>query len=92
MADSIKLLGTTQSINSTANAFSSASLVRIVNIDTNPHFITHAYANGVTIGTIVLPGGGGDGSGIDLMKEPTDTVKSDTASSNLVYGVSIGFY
>ena len=92
MADSIKLLGNTQSVNSTANAFSSASLVRLVNIDTTPHFITHAYANGTTIGTIVLPASGGDGACIDLMKEPTDTIKSDTASANLVYGVSIGFY
>lgn len=92
MADSIKLLGSAQSVNSTANAFNSASLVRLNNIDTTPHLITHAYANGVTIGTIFLTGSGGDGSCIDLMKEPTDTIKSDTASSNLIYGVSIGFY
>jgi len=92
MADSIKLLANTISITTTANVVSSASLVRLVNIDTAAHFITHSYANGIAIGTIVLPGSGADGSCIDLMKEPTDTVKSDTASSNLVYGVSIGFY
>ena len=92
MADSIKLLSSTVSVNTTANVISLASLVRLVNVDTGPHFITHAYANGTTIGTIVLPGGGADGSCIDLMKEPTDTIKSDTASANLVYAVSIGFY
>ena len=92
MADSLKLLSSTISINTTANNVSTASLVRLVNVDTTPHFITHAYANGTTIGTVVLPGSGYDGGCVDLMKEPTDTIKSDTASSNLVYGVSIGFY
>lgn len=92
MADSLKLLSSTVSVNSTSNNISTASLVRIMNVDTNPHFITHAYANGVTIGTVVLAANGGDGSCIDLMKDPTDTIKSDTASANLVYGVSIGFY
>lgn len=92
MADSLKLLGSTISVNTTATSFNSASLVRLLNIDSTPHFITHAYANGVTIGTVVLTANGGDGACVDLMKEPTDTIKSDTASANLVYGVSIGFY
>lgn len=92
MADSIKLLGNTQSVNSTANAFNSASLVRLTNVDSSVHMITHSYANGVAIGTIILTANGGDGACIDLMKEPTDTIKSDTASANLIYGVSIGFY
>lgn len=92
MADSLKILASTVSVNTTANNISSASLVRLINIDSSPHFITHAYANGVTIGTVVLAANGGDGSCVDLMKEPTDTITSDTASANLVYGVSIGFY
>lgn len=92
MAESLKLLSNTISINTTANAVFNASLVRICNIDTNPHFITHSLANGTVLGTVVLTGNGGDGACVDLMKEPTDTIKSDTASANLVYGVSIGFY
>lgn len=92
MADSIKLLASSVSVNSTANNISSASLVRLVNVHTAPLLITQALANGTTIGTIVLPGSGYDGACIDLMKEPTDTITANTATANLVYAVSIGFY
>ena len=81
MADSIKLLASSVSVNSTANNISSASLVRLVNVHTAPLLITHALANGTTVGTIVLPGSGYDGACIDLMKEPTDTVAAKDRKS-----------
>jgi hypothetical protein len=92
MADSIKLLASSVSVNSTPNNISTASLVRLVNVHTAPLLITQALANGTAIGTIILAGSGGDGSCIDLMKEPTDTVAANTATANLVHAVSIGFY
>lgn len=92
MADSIKLLSSSVSVNSTANSISLASLVRLVNVHTAPLLVTQALANGTTVGTIVLPGSGADGSCIDLMKEPTDTIAANTATANLLHAVSIGFY
>ena len=62
MADTIKVLASEVTINTTPNAISNASLVRIVNTSDSPNdvLITVAYANGTTKGTFTL---GHDGTG-----------------------------
>lgn len=91
MADPIKILGVEQVCNTTPNTFNSATLVRITNLDnTYPTLITLKASSNSTIGTITVNGTFGDDSVVFLMKDPTDTLSSNNASS--VFGVAVGFY
>jgi hypothetical protein len=90
MAEIIKVLSTEISVNSTPSTVSSASLVRIINTSNAVNaLITHKDSSNTTIGTLTVPFAGGDESVIYLMKEPTDTVESN---STVVFGTSVGFY
>lgn len=90
MAEIIKVISTEVAVNSTPSTVSSASLVRIINTSNSVNaLITHKDASNNTIGTLTLPFAGGDESVIYLMKEPTDTVESNSA---VVFGTSVGFY
>jgi hypothetical protein len=90
MADPVKILANTVTVNSTASSISSASLVRLINSDgTNSAEIVQRDASNNVIGTIVLGAAGSDASTMFLMKHSTDTLESN---SSVVYGVSVGFY
>ena len=90
MADIVKVLTTEVAVNSTPGTISSASLVRIINTSNTVNaLITHRDSANNILGTLTLPFAGGDESVIYLMKEPTDTVESNSA---VVYGTSVGFY
>lgn len=90
MADIVKVLATEVAVNSTPSNISSASLVRIINTSNSVNaLITLKNSSNTTLGTLTLPFAGGDESVIYLMKEPTDTVESNSA---VVFGTSVGFY
>lgn len=89
MADNLKLLANTITL-TTANVVNNAKLVRLCNATDTAALITQKYANGATIGTVVL---GKQGTNYDqeiLIKQPSDTLESNAASG--VYAVSIGYY
>lgn len=90
MADIVKVLTQEVAVNSTPSSISSASLVRIINTSNTVNaLITHRDSANNILGTLTLPFAGGDESVIYLMKEPTDTVESNSA---VVRGTSVGFY
>ena len=95
MADPIKVLSTEISLsNSTPNTVSNAKLVRIVNLADSPNdvLVTLAYANAVTKGTFTL---GHDATGcstVELIKDPTDTIMTNSANATVVTkAVSIAY-
>lgn len=94
MADTIKVLGTEVTINTTPNTISSATLVRIVNTSDSPNdvLITVKTGAGATKGTFTL---GHDGTGfatVNLVKLATDTIECNTANATVVTkAVSIAF-
>jgi hypothetical protein len=51
MADSIKVTALEGVCNTVANSFGNVALLRITNIDSNPHLLTFAFANALTYGT-----------------------------------------
>ena len=90
MADIVKILTSEVAVNTTPSSISSASLVRIINTSNSVNaLITLKNSSNTTLGTLTLPFAGGDESVIYLMKEPTDTVESNSA---VVFGTSVGFY
>lgn len=90
MAELVKILTTEVAVNATPSNITLASLVRIINTsDTNNALITQRDSSNNVLGTLTLPFAGGDESVIYLMKEPTDTVESN---SSVVFGTSVGFY
>lgn len=90
MADIVKILTSEVAVNTTPSSISSASLVRIINTSNSDNaLITLKNSSNTTLGTLTLPFAGGDESVIYLMKEPTDTVQSNSA---VVFGTSVGFY
>lgn len=90
MADVIKVLTQEVAVNSTPSTISSASLVRIINLSNTANaLITHRDAANTILGTLTLPFASCDEAVIYLMKEPTDTVQSNSAA---VFGTSVGFY
>jgi len=91
MAEVVKILSESAQVNTTATTVSSASLVRLINIDPNNNaLVTHKNSDDDTIGSIVLGFAGSDESVTYVMKEPTDTLESNT--TGIVYGTSVGFY
>lgn len=90
MADIVKILTSEVAVNSTPSSISSASLVRIINTSNTVNaLITQRDSANNILGTLTLPFAGGDESVIYLMKDPTDTVESNSA---VVFGTSVGFY
>lgn len=90
MAEIVKILASEVSVNSTPSSVSLASLVRIINTSNSTNaLITQRDSSNNIIGTLRLPFAGGDESVIYLMKEPTDTIESNSA---VVFGTSVGFY
>lgn len=90
MAELVKILTTEVAVNATPSNITLASLVRIINTsNTNNALITQRDSSNNVLGTLTLPFAGGDESVIYLMKEPTDTVESN---SSVVFGTSVGFY
>ena len=89
MADNIKILGTSIVL-TTANTLNSAKVVRAVNTTATPALITQKYANGVTIGTLVLGAAGCNFDSESVIKQPTDTLESNAAAG--VYALAVGYY
>jgi len=89
MSDNIKILSTSITL-TTANTVSGAKVVRIVNTSASPSLITQKNANGVSIGTIVLGAAGCNFDSESVLKQPTDTFESNSASG--VFAVSVGYY
>jgi hypothetical protein len=77
MSDPVKLLSTEINLsNTTPNTVSSASLVRVVNLDgSNSALIQLAYANGSIKGTFTLGQHGTNFSQEFVVKLPTDTIQ-----------------
>lgn len=95
MADPIKVIASEITLsNSTPNTVNSAKLVRIVNLADSPNdvLVTLAYANGTTKGTFTL---GHDATGystLNLVKDPTDTLLTNSANATVVTkAVSIAY-
>ena len=92
MADPVKILASEVVVNATPSNISTASLVRVINTDnSNPAKITLRDSSNNIIGTTTISFAGGDNSLIFIMKEPTDTIESNS-TSNAVLGTSVGFY
>jgi hypothetical protein len=90
MAELVKILTTEVAVNATPSNITLASLVRIINTSNSTNaLITQRDSSNNVLGTLTLPFAGGDESVIYLMKEPTDTVESN---SSVVFGTSVGFY
>lgn len=86
MSEIIKVIGTEQSCNTTANTFAGSKWVRLVNVNTSSLLITRAYSNGAVIGTFSLAAG----SSCIAEKNPTDTLASNTASA-FVLGTTVAY-
>lgn len=92
MAD-IKLKSSELSVNTTPNTISTGSLVRLINTDSAAKFlITHRDSSNNIIGTITINAAGTGGDEIFIIKDPSDTLESNTASAEKVLGVSIGYF
>jgi len=92
MAD-IKLKGSELSVNTTPNTISTASLVRMINTDTGARFlITQRDSGNNVLGTITLNTAGAGGDEIFIIKDPSDTLESNTATANKVLAVSVGYF
>lgn len=92
MAD-IKLKGSEISLVNTANTVALGSLVRIINTDSAAGFlITQKDSSANVLGTITVNKAGTGGDEVFLIKDPTDTFESNTASSGKVLAVPIGYY
>ena len=90
MAEVVKILSESAQVNTQPTICSSASLVRLINTDPNNNaLVTHKNSDEDTIGSIVLGFAGSDESVTYIMKEPTDTLESN---STVVFGTSVGFY
>lgn len=90
MASVLKVLAQEVTVNSTPSTISTASLVRIINTDkTNNALITQRDSANNILCSFTLPFAGGDESVVYLMKEPSDTVQSN---SSAVFGSSVGYY
>lgn len=90
MADPVKILANTVTVNSTASSVSLASLVRLFNSDnSNSAEIVQRDSSNNVLGTVILGPAGSDASIMFLMKDSSDTLESNSA---VVYGVSVGFY
>lgn len=94
MADTIKVLSSEVTINSTANTISAASLVRIINTSDSPNDVlitVRDSANNVK-GTFTLGHDGTGFSAVNLIKLPTDTIQANTANATVVTkAVSIAY-
>lgn len=90
MAEVVKILSSSAQVNTAPNTVSSASLVRLINTDSNNDaLITQKNSDEDVIGTIILGFAGSDESVTYVMKEPSDTLESNSTS---VFGTSVGFY
>lgn len=90
MADSVKFLSEEITLGTTANNISSASLVRVVNLNSGPAKITQKLANGTTIAAFTLTPVDGDSGSLYVIKQPTETLQSNLASN--VVAASVGYY
>jgi hypothetical protein len=93
MAD-IKLKGSELSlVNTASNTVSLGSLVRMINTDSAAKFlITQKNSDTTTLGTITLNAAGTGGDEVFLIKDPTDTLESNTSATGKVLAVSIGYF
>jgi hypothetical protein len=95
MADPIKVLSTEISLsNSTPNTVSNAKLVRIVNLSDSPNdvLVTIKDSGGTTKGTFTLGHDATGCSSIELTKESTDTLITNSANATVVTkAVSIAY-
>jgi len=93
MAD-IKLKSSELSlVNTASNTVSTGSLVRLINTDSAARFlITHRDSGNNVIGTITINAAGTGGDEIFIIKDPSDTLESNTSSASKVLAVSIGYF
>jgi len=96
MADPVKILSTEIPIvNTTPNTVSSASLVRIINLDdANNALIQIAYSNGTVKGTFTLGHHGTDYGQEFIVKLPSDTIQVSGAFvslTNSIRATSVAF-
>ena len=96
MAESLKILSTEIPIvNTAANTVSSASLVRIINLDgANSCVIQVASNTGTIKGTFTLGFHGTNYSQEYIVKLPTDTIQilgAFVAASNIIRATSVAF-
>lgn len=89
MSDNIKLLANTITL-TTANAVNNAKVVRVVNTGATPALVTQKQANGTVIGTLVLGASGCNFDSESVLKQPSDTLESNSASA--VFAVSVGYF
>lgn len=90
MADPVKFLSQEITLGTSANDVSTASLVRVLNLNSGATKITQKLANGTTIATFTLTGVDGDAATEFVIKQPTDTLQSNLSSN--VLAVSVGYY
>lgn len=82
----IKVLGSELTLNSTASTINSAAVVRLINANTTgPHVITQKDASNNTIGTLTVMAA----ESIALIKAPSDVLTVDSGSD--VKAVKIAF-
>lgn len=94
MADTIKVLSSEVTVNTSANSISSASLVRIINVSDSPNdvLITVKDSGGTTKGTFTLGHESTGFASVNLIKLPTDTIQANTANATVVTrAVSIAY-
>lgn len=90
MAEIVKILSQEVSVNSTPSSISGATLVRLVNTSTSANaLITRRDSSNNVISSCTLPFAGGDGSVMFMMKDSTDTLESNSATT---VGAAAGFY
>lgn len=94
MADTIKVLASEVTINTSPNTISSASLVRIINVSDSPNdvLITVKDGSGTTKGTFTLGHESTGFASVNLIKLPTDTIQANTANATVITkAVSIAY-
>ena len=90
MADPVKFLAQEITLGTNANDVNIGTLIRVGNLNAAPVLITQKYANGTTISTFTLSAAGDGFENTYVIKQPTDTLQSNSAAN--VVAVSVGYY
>jgi hypothetical protein len=91
MPEVVKVISQEQTVNTTPNTVSLATLVRVFNANTTDNYlITVRDAANNILGSLTIGFNGSEESVVYLRKSPTDTVEAN--NSTYVKGVSVGYF
>lgn len=90
MADVLKVKSQEISITTTPNTVFEARLVRVLNTGASSTLVVVRDSSNTILGSFTLSAYDKDGNNQIIMKEPTDTIQSNTG--NAIVATSIAFY